>query len=471
MNYKKALNILTYLYIFLPFLIFNFGWLKPIFSVPIFFILLVLIFKMIKTDTPYIANVNNKTIILITVIAIIWIYLSGIGNLVWQNNDHQWRNAIFNCLVHDNWPILKTYNSETRAFTYYCGFWLPSAIIGKLFGINAGYLFQIIWALYGVVIFFLLVSIYTKTDIIKATLLFIFFSGLDIIGVFFTTGSLNELFSTTHIEWWSSFQFSSFSTQLFWVFNQAIYGWILTILILIQKDNSKIFALLSTGLLTTTFPFIGLIPIAIYKTISNSNSINHFFQSILTKYNIIMGGTIGLISFLYLISTSQYQKISLAFFYRPTKEFLFLYMIFEMLEFLIFFPFISMKLIDKKLLMIISIELLTFPLITVGNSYDFCMRATIPSLVCLFLFINESIQNIDFSIRKIIFTIVLLLGSITALHEISRTTNESYKVFIEKQPLNEQFVSEDDLFINSQYYMHYSNSVSSKNIFYKYLSK
>ena len=103
-----------------------------------------------------------------------------------------------------------------------------------------------LWTALGVWIFYSLVCSYLKKFKAWPLVLFFAFSGLDIIS-WFLRG--NGLADSMHIEWSiPNFQYSSFLTQLFWVFNQAIPAWIITILILLQKNNRNIVFLISKTL-------------------------------------------------------------------------------------------------------------------------------------------------------------------------------------------------------------------------------
>lgn len=52
---------------------------------------------------------------------------------------------------------------------------------------------------------------------------------------------MSGLTNHEHIDFWCGIaQYSSMSTLLFWVFNQAIYAWLILCIILAQKDNRHI---------------------------------------------------------------------------------------------------------------------------------------------------------------------------------------------------------------------------------------
>lgn len=41
---------------------------------------------------------------------------------------------------------------QMRGLIYYIGYWLPAAVVGKVFGLTAGYYFQYVWAIIGIFI-------------------------------------------------------------------------------------------------------------------------------------------------------------------------------------------------------------------------------------------------------------------------------------------------------------------------------
>ena len=68
--------------------------------------------------------------------------------------------------------------------------------------------------------------------------------------------------------------------------------------------------------------------------------------------------------------------------------------------------------------------LLIYPFIRIGFSNDFCMRATIPALVLLYLLVVQTFDRGDIQKDKPILVIMiasLLIGAVTPLHEMTRT--------------------------------------------------
>lgn len=442
---KKTLNNLTYLYICIPIIIFLLGWCKLYISVPI---TLLIIFSFITRIEKYkqIDNLvkftkNHKKEIVITIaIAIIYVFISGIGGYVYQNPDHIYRNSIFKELIDNKWPIYHTpqgvFDFDT-IFVYYFALWLPAALIGKIFNLSLAYFALFIWCVLGVLLTFSYLKKYYKGKYYIPILLFIVFSGLDIIERFIYGNNFFEMLtSINHLEWIGSFQMSSFTTQLFWVYNQAIPAWLITMFILNEKDNRYIGVIMAMSLLFCTLPAIGLIFLFIYKiffeslTKKNKVNIKNWAQKTFSWQNMFVGIPILLINYLFLKSNLSGNQIN---FGAATYQYLNILIIY-VFEFGIYY-FISYKYIDnKKLYWLSLISLLICPLVRIGHSQDFCMRACIPGQIVMFTFVLKTLYQTKKRNKNVfkILCIIILLGSVTALNEIKRTNvNTGYNTKIE----------------------------------------
>ena len=139
---------------------------------------------------------------------------------------------------------------------------------------------------------------------------------MDILGYYITGVDINTLTPLDHIEWWTSFQYSSMTTQLFWVFNQCIPAWILTVLLFLENSNKYIAILLALSMINCTLPFVGVLPLAIYLIFSRrynqrENKWNIWLKDTFTLENILGGAVVGIISFLFLMKTGSDNNISL----------------------------------------------------------------------------------------------------------------------------------------------------------------
>jgi hypothetical protein len=238
---KDFLPFLIYLYLFLPFVLFIIGWTKLFVSIPVLIVLAVCFCNMVRAFPKiWLPEISKDNLIKTALFVIfVWVYFSGIGRFVFQNSDHSSRNGLFQTLVTEEWPVIyfsPEHYKEPVALVYYFGFWLPAAIIGKIFGLTAGYFAQFFWASLGIFLFYyLIIAKYIKKIVFWPLLVLFFFSGLDILGMYLLGKKFSDISSTAHIEWWASypvFQFSSMTTQLFWVFNQAVPAWLATLVLL-----------------------------------------------------------------------------------------------------------------------------------------------------------------------------------------------------------------------------------------------
>lgn len=444
MQNKSAIPvILGYLYIVIPIIIFFIGWCNVYTAVLGTGIILVSLYFAIK-NAPKIWVPEDKKqsflLIVTALIVLIWVYYSGIGALVFQNTDHYARNGIFEALVQQSWPVISS--EKNIILTYYIAFWLPSAVIAKVFNnIQIGYYFQIIWASLGIFLFFYYVLTNLKRKNLFPIILFIFFSGMDFAGIILTQQKEFLMMPFAHLEWWfPKYQFSSMTTQLFWVFNQALPAWIITMLILNEKNNKNIIFIYSCMFLHSTLPAIGILPFVIYFCLKNGKSnIRELFKfdilkqdilSCLTFQNIVGAAIVTLVSYFYLSNNISGQLVSTT--QLSIFEVFFVLLIFFSLEsgFYLFCIYKDYK--SNVLFYMILLCLLIYPFITIGVSDDFCMRATIPALIILYLLIAKMFDNLqikEFRLRHYLLIVFLIIGMITPMNEILRTvhyTNQGY---------------------------------------------
>ena len=329
------------------------------------------------------------------------VVLSGIGCVMFQNTDHYYRNTLFEMLVKYSWPVefdmpMPEGIIDHRLMIYYIGFWFPAAVVGKIFGLAAGYGFQILWAALGVFLFYRLVCLKLGTDSLWPLLVFFMFSGLDA-AAFLLEGV--KIVFPGHMEWWCAWQFSSFTTQLFWVFNQAIPAWVAVMLILLQKNNRYIVFILGSLLLCSTLPFIGLLPIAAYLCLSREYEgtarlspkwAAAFLRDTFTLENVIGGGITGLLTFAYIRGNDSGRFHLLLF---ESAHMFFVYIVFLVLEVGVYLALLFPKHRKDGLFYVIGCCFVLCPIIQIGSSSDFCMRASIPSLVILYVMVCEALAE------------------------------------------------------------------------------
>jgi len=443
MKKTSLFSILGYIYLVLPIFIFLLGFCNTFIAIVGTLVLLISLYFAIKS-APKLWLPNNKKdwiyICLILLLVIAWIYYSGIGALSFQNSDHNCRNPIFELLVTQSWPV--TTDNGEYILTYYIGFWLLPAVIGKIFNsITVGYYAQVIWAVIGTFLTLYYVFSIFKKKIFIPVIIFIFFSGLDILGCILFSTLKGVLFDpyyspfniVKHIEWWyPRFQFSSFTTQLYWVFNQAIPAWIGTMLLYHQKNNKSIIFLYTSLFISSTLPAIGLLPFVFYWVLKNgNNNIKNAFnkrhlidalKSVFTFQNIIGGLFILICSYLYLSNNIAGHNVDIIP-QTTSNSFIFWLLTFFLLEVGVYIICISNYSKKDPLFYIMIACFLLYPYQILGGSFDFCMRATIPALLILYIFILKTLyfKNSIKNISVLCLIITLIIGSVTPIHEIARS--------------------------------------------------
>jgi hypothetical protein len=205
-----------------------------------------------------------------------WTVFGGTDHLVFANADWHIRDAVLHDLVASPWPLgyglLDGHETLLRApLAYY----LPAALVGKSAGLPMAHMALALWTAIGASLFLLQVLSLTPSRLGTAVLvaaIVVLFSGLDIVGSLLNDGPRfrADWNITTHLEWWAGiYQYSSMTTQLFWVPNHALAGWI--IIGLLFRD-SRAPSLLTTlpilvvaAALWSPLSALGLVPFVLWK--------------------------------------------------------------------------------------------------------------------------------------------------------------------------------------------------------------
>lgn len=494
---NKSIAAVTYLYLMLPFIIFSLGWIGKRYSVFFIPLLCICFYKACKdSEAVWLPELTGENILKILVILFsifTWVYYSGIGRMTFQNSDHNCRNAIFEILVQYDWPVYN-YNvipenfaegTTATSLVYYIGFWLPSAVVGKAFGIEAGYKFQVFWAVLGISLVYYYICSRKKKLLLWPLAVLIFFSGLDIVGEYLRGVDLLTMSNDMHLErWMEPYQYSSMTTQLYWVFNQAIPAWLCTIFCYVQKNNRSIVLVLSCCMLTSTLPFIGLLILVIFWVLSRHYEIQpdlrpvdkvkekvmRLLKDTCTFQNIVGGGIIGIISFLYLKTNLSGTRIMQESQNGAVYDnHLAKYLIFIIIEVGVYFLAVYKYHKSNSLFYVILTSLLIIPPLKVGSGTDFCMRASIPALFILMLFVMETLEKAGECRDKVTLWVLLLLlgiGSITPIHELKRSIAVTADRINNEEQIYERSVDYNEL-LNAP---NFSGSTDN-SFFYKYIAK
>lgn len=496
----RIVSAATYVYLTLPFLIFAGGYLKIGYAIPVLLIVGVSLVKAIReeriSDLPALGKKEIVKFVTVGLMILAWVILSGIGGVFYQNSDHQHRNAVFYYMVNLKWPAAHGVTFGNGAFmsalAYYVGFWLPSALVGKLLSLQAGYIFQIIWAWAGLMLMYCLLCTHRKKVEIWPFIILIFFSGLDVIRqeLYMHT----PLFSTEYLDYsMHDFNYASFITHLNGPYNTTIPCFLATMLMINCPRRSNVIFVWSTLLLSAAFPFVGIIPYVLYLIFRKEDGKNVIdrMKETCSLQNIAGAGLIGVISFLFIISGMAAGDLisgnnKLAFngpmlLSAAVRSFPLLlsqaagglgeiwntviqnrlgyYVIFIFFEVGIYFGLLFKTYKKSTLFWITAGSLLVIPWIQRGG-FDFCVKASVPALLVLAVMIIDQLG--EWGKRKLVnaaLIVCLCVGSVTGIHHMGDS------IRLELQGAEQLTLWANVIFGG------YNFSGSINNFFFKYLAR
>ena len=345
--------------------------------------------------------------------------------------------------------------------------------------------FNFIYCTLGLTLVAIQIFVYTKAKKLSnlwILFVFILFSGMD-----FLITPIDSAF--LHIERHSSLQYSSNSTLLFWVYNQAIIPWLITTIFIRNYKRIENYGFFGTLLFfTAPLPFIGLsiyfLIISIINFIERLNTkyLKTFLKRIFSVQNILSVFILLPIIYLYFSSngTAHSDKINFVF----NKSILF-YLSFLFFEFGAYIILIKDNYKKDIIYYITLVSLMIFPFFKIGSQPDLCMRASICGLFILMLLITKFLASEDIKLKnKITLIICLCIGAITPFFEIYRgiflskiapTLKIKDEIYTLNNKINERnkYTLLTRLNIDASYgnYKNYGAFNPKEQIFFKYLSK
>lgn len=422
------LQKLAFFYIGLPFLIFVFGWLHWYIAWPFGIIFIASLFFSLENytaDNKVVNSIQNQKYILISALIIILVYtfFSGIGGYSFQNEDHHYRNAIFQDLVRKPWPVLyqiKGFAAENplegsqSMLVYYLGYWLPAAVVGKLMGLEAGRFFLFVWTVLGFLLVYYNLCQYFQKYSLKILWLFIAWGSLYFIGTF-CTFPLKDVLKGEAYLWAGFLLFADGTTGLiYWTFNQTIVPWLIILLIMNQFNTRNVIFLTSLLFFSGPFAFMGFIPFFVYFMVKKDfanlvllKDVYFIIKKYLSFTNIFGAILVVLVTYLYFSANSSGNVFNLVV-PSLTTYFVFIFLSIGIISILIF----DRNKSNPLYYLLIGV-LLILPFFQLGFGLDFTARASIPAMFILMLLVGDYLIKSENSIRKnavILYVIIAGLG-------------------------------------------------------------
>lgn len=241
------------LYLLLPNLLFLWGWMEPIASIPLSLALLYGSWLIVRKPMPPHARVEStptdrRCLAAALVLAFAWVFLSGITGNSQQSYDFFVRNPIYETLVRCDWPL---FSRSGEYFIYYFAFCLPPALFSKWTGVANGNIWLwdfilMLWTYLGVALVVLLLYGKLKKHILLFFLLWICFDSFAHLGKILFDSAAFRLELLAHMEpgalssWWNKLltACTGTTTQLYYTYHHAVPIWLICSLLLTRLPKA-----------------------------------------------------------------------------------------------------------------------------------------------------------------------------------------------------------------------------------------
>ena len=431
------LAIVSYIYLALPLGIFFISWLRAPYAIILVGALIVagiLLYKDLKLRTFAFPTITFRHFLLLSLV-LVWIYFSGAGEFSFQNGDWIKHNAILSDLTSSEWPIRYDLVGQENTFlNYYLGWYMVPATVGKIYqNLHMAFIAQYVWTTFGVLLSFAWLSNIIKKPHWSLYVFFILFATADSLGIILLRNT-NLLNFITPLEHWSTHEYSSFTTLLFWVPGQAIGIWIVMgVLFSMYKNNRLQSFPIWIALLMFWSPFgvIGLMPFITYMVYRAYKQGD--VQDKLFVYHTFSAGLLMMFFYLYFdanifrqLHGNEFSGLWLA--HSSTEWGRFGVFLLSESILPLSLIFVLRSYLDKHLrsFFYIALPVLLFlPLYKYGLLNDLVMRASIPALfivfLCSYTLLSSKKVRAQHRFLWLALIIYFILGTITPITEINRS--------------------------------------------------
>jgi hypothetical protein len=375
--------------------------------------------KRISDDLP---RVSFRAFAIALVIALALFALGGEGRFFYANTDWQIRDAVLRDMATNPWPF--AYDIDKTA--YFLRAPLGTYLLPAMFGANAEMALLVSNSVRLALILTLGWHLFEgKRERAIGFAVFILFSGWDVVGtaLYWVFGAH---LSWDHLEPWNfGYQYSSHVTQAFWVPQHAIAGWACAIAFLLWRKG-----LAPIGFFAASIPLVAIwSPLAIMGAVP---------FALLAAWDVLrrrafdandigiaaLAVVVALPALLYL----QVDAASVGMHLLRTNPLVWgLCVALEVLPFTV--PLLreaESPVTDRPVVRLIQFLLLAMPVVQVGVSADFQMRASIMPLAVLSILFAQWICRLQnekpgSSAATIYALVAVTLGAATPLLEIRRS--------------------------------------------------
>jgi hypothetical protein len=355
-------------------------------------------------------------------VALLLFLLGGEGRFFYANADWQIRDAILADMAKYPWPYAYLLEGKAAILRAPIGLYLMPSLVGGgyqeyamllLNGIRLTLLMALCWPLFA-----------KNWQRILALAIFIFFSGMDILGTALY-GHLGVDVSWDHLERWNGgYQYSAHVTQLFWVPQHALAGWgCAATYMLWLKGRASIGLFFATAALVAIWSplaIMGAVPFALLAGVLSLRNKAWDKRDVM----LCMAATLLALPALFYM---QVDAAKLGTSWRDLG--LAPYVILMVLEVLLFIlPALLAKTTEQRerwTLYVALACLMLMPYYKIGINSDFQMRASIMPLALVAIIFAQwlirSIEQVESRRAAVAYSLLVVgLGAATPAFEIAR---------------------------------------------------
>lgn len=367
---------------------------------------------MVYRAMPGQCRIALPTVAICLLVAVFLLMLGGEGRLFYATSDWQVRDAVLADMGKHRWPFDYWLDGQSQILRAPLGMYLVPALVGgaSQFGRDWMLLAQnsLILGL-----LFAIGSVLFEGRRARwiALVIFIAFSGLDVLGnlvVQWITGSSRW----DHIEDWADgYQYSSHITQLFWVPQHAIAGWTIALAYLLWRRGFAPIGLFAASLplvaLWSPLVLFGAMPFALFA------GLRVLMTGAWTRRDVLLCGfavALALPSLLYMSVDAASVGGGLK---PPTPISYTLLLLFEVIPFL--YPLLRDEdaRSDRSTILIVGACLFLMPSWTIGMFNDFQTRASIMPLALMAVAFADLAIRLEGLRARIGLLVIIALGSVT----------------------------------------------------------
>ena len=426
----QTLKISTILYLLIPSVLFLLTWIHLWIGIPCVLFIVFYTWKTLQKTTvsTHETFISLSTFLLCLGISIALNYVLGIGEFRPQTYDFQANNFKYYDLITHQLPV---YYAEQKTYLcYYTGYYLPSALLAKVFGIETCRYFSFIWSVFGMCLVFLWISTFTRRNIIGLLAIVLLFAN----AWFAIKLLINFAYFQEHLQpyYIQLNQFKLITSPLIknyaWATQHTIPACLGVCVLIdnfrIKTDLKYLLLMLLSTMFWSPLTAVGLFPfVAFYflKDLKNVFSINSI-RSLMLMMFLILSFTPLL---LYFVSTEGIHVNNTEFIWQTgVKSWWIFYLIYTISNFIIWGFFLNHTKNQYKILWKIAV---IFPCIIaiyrIGIYNDFNVRVSFPSFFMLSILVGISVVE-KLKIKSLIgvgIMLLMILNSLANLNHIKNT--------------------------------------------------